>query len=200
MLVKLTFNRIWNNHNKFKNYRKTEKTDADSLNMSYTNDSCWKPWSTYIQMRRARISCDIAYLKCANENCNMIISKYSRKYHLGVTKNGLVPVCAQILHKCSPVHAQSTLNTLWARPECALKVFDKSTITNIQTIQVDKQGLHTFRSRNYTERALWVQVHVQFVSRLHLLCWHGCTDTCLVGATNPSDTCRCLTTSRLQLP
>ena len=84
-------------------------------------------------------------LKCKEKcfwTCNMIISKYSRKYHLGVTKNSLGIVRAQILHKCAPVRAQSTPwralsasgarhGASRARPECALKVFNRSTITNI---------------------------------------------------------------------
>ena len=64
-------------------------------------------------------------------NCNIVISKYSRKYHFGVTKNGLGLVRAQMCASALTEHAVARPEHAMARPECALKVFDRSTITNI---------------------------------------------------------------------
>ena len=60
--------------------------------------------------------------------------KYSRKYHFGVTKNGLGLVRAQMCASALPEHAVARPEHAMARLECALKVFDRSIITNITNL------------------------------------------------------------------
>ena len=94
MLVKLRFDRIWNNHNKLKNYRKIEKPMYIVFICHILTTQVEKHGLHTFKIRKTCISCDIAKLKrwglSLREkwfwNCNMKFSKTSQKLHFGVTK------------------------------------------------------------------------------------------------------------------
>ena len=75
-------------------YSKKGKSCAHSRIMSYTNDSSWKTWSTYIQKEKGM---DLRWYRITQTmrskvgekwfwNCNMKFSKNSQKLYFGVTK------------------------------------------------------------------------------------------------------------------